>query len=56
MSKHRTEIGRRLRAFAATLDLELPLAAIARDHCTALLRDLQGRGWKPNTVFAYSRT
>ena len=54
-AKHRLEVGRRLRTFAATLGPDVPLDAIKRDHCTAVLRDLQDRGRKPNTVIAYYR-
>jgi site-specific recombinase XerD len=53
---HRKDIGRRLRSFAATLDPEIPLEAVSRDHCTALLREVQDRGRKPNTQLAYFRT
>lgn len=54
-AKHRTNVGHRLRAFAATLGPDLPLEAVRREHCTAPLRQLQERGRKPNTVFACYR-
>jgi site-specific recombinase XerD len=52
---HRNDVESRLGAFADTLDAQVALRDISRDHCTAILRTLQEKGRKPNTVFAYYR-
>jgi integrase/recombinase XerD len=54
-TQHRKDIRQRLRALAELTSPELPLEQITRDHCMALLRDVQERGCKPNTQIAYFR-
>ena len=53
--RHRTDIRRELLRFAATLDSDLPIDQVTREHCTAYLRSFQERECKPNTVKAYHR-
>lgn len=53
--KHRKEIRQRLLALAEITDRQLPLDQVNRDHCMALLRQVQERGRKPNTQIAYFR-
>jgi site-specific recombinase XerD len=53
--RHRTDIKRELLRFAATLETEVPIDQVTREHCTAFLRSFQERECKPNTVKAYHR-
>jgi site-specific recombinase XerD len=53
--RHRTDIKRELLRFAGTLESDLPIDQVTREHCTAYLRSFQERDCKPNTLKAYHR-
>jgi site-specific recombinase XerD len=53
--RHRQDIRRMLLAFAAAVDPERPVDQVTREDCTALLRNIQERGSKPNTLKTYHR-
>jgi site-specific recombinase XerD len=53
--RHRTDIRRELLRFAATLDADLPIDQVTREHCIAYLRSFRERECNPNTLKAYHR-
>jgi site-specific recombinase XerD len=53
--RHLTDIKRELLRFEATLESDLPVEQVTREHCTAYFRRFQERECKANILAAYHR-